>query len=397
MYFSKDWLPLVELSFRNFLAEAIEHLPLPTLLRFDSDRLQRSALQKQVERLQSETAGLRQQLAASSKDVSNQQDTQQSQQHQQSYQEPSTSRLKDPMQHCFRSGQDSKAAGPVVAPKHSLQSQNASGNACSTASAAETSDWVLADEQESSQSPTASESAAVGRNQYRSSHTEPTLSTSLASLAASVLADSKSEAPQQQTSVTGEPLSPGAGASSLHLHKSKRQLSSQAGSSEVIAEGVHVQSSRSGSGQGNLSIVKQQTAQDQPQPSEAGPSKDCQHQAQQGSEAVSLHRQTDNASELASDLNGANAEQLAGHDGGVTCCSFSPNGQNLATASIDGVVRISAPASLQVQPSLPVAAHHVPSCIRSPCTCICISTQQALVIRFWVIAPKARTCADACM
>ena len=46
----------------------------------------------------------------------------------------------------------------------------------------------------------------------------------------------------------------------------------------------------------------------------------------------------------------ADAEQLASHEQTATCCSFSPNGQNLATASADGVVRISAPASLQVLP-----------------------------------------------
>jgi WD40 repeat protein len=35
-----------------------------------------------------------------------------------------------------------------------------------------------------------------------------------------------------------------------------------------------------------------------------------------------------------------------GHDAEVTCCSFSPNGSNVATASDDGVVRVWAPASL---------------------------------------------------
>ena len=35
-----------------------------------------------------------------------------------------------------------------------------------------------------------------------------------------------------------------------------------------------------------------------------------------------------------------------GHDAEVTCCSFSPDGSNVATASDDGVVRVWAPASL---------------------------------------------------
>ena len=358
MYFSKEWLPLVELSFRNFLAEAIEHLPLPTLLRFDTDRLQRSALQKQVERLQTETAGLRQQLAQfhnSSSDPANQQDTQHIQQHQQSSHKPSASRSDNPVQHRFRSGPDSKAPAPPLASRQGLQSQNASSNAGNAASPAEHSERVFADGQENPQSPTANELAADDRNHYISSqadaHAKPRWSASLASLAASVLANAESGPPQQQAPAADASHSLDADTSSLHLHNTEPQLTSQAKSSEVVAEGADVQSAKPGSAQSTMFMAKQRTpARRQRQLNDAEANNDSQHQGPEESPAGILHRQTDNATELASSSqNEPTAEQLAGHDAGVTCCSFSPNGQNLATASADGVVRISAPASLQVQ------------------------------------------------
>lgn len=37
---------------------------------------------------------------------------------------------------------------------------------------------------------------------------------------------------------------------------------------------------------------------------------------------------------------------MQGHDAEVTCCSFSPDGRNAATAAADGVVRVWAPAEL---------------------------------------------------
>lgn len=52
VYFTTDWARMVEVSFRNFLSEALLHLPLPALLRFDDDKRQRMALQVQVSRLQ---------------------------------------------------------------------------------------------------------------------------------------------------------------------------------------------------------------------------------------------------------------------------------------------------------------------------------------------------------
>ncbi len=52
----------MEASFRNFLAEAIEQLPLPAVLRFDADRQQRLQLQEQCRSLQKQNAQLKQVL-----------------------------------------------------------------------------------------------------------------------------------------------------------------------------------------------------------------------------------------------------------------------------------------------------------------------------------------------
>lgn len=48
VYFSPEWLSLLEVSFRNFLAGVMRCLPLPAVLRFNTDRRLRLALQQQV-------------------------------------------------------------------------------------------------------------------------------------------------------------------------------------------------------------------------------------------------------------------------------------------------------------------------------------------------------------
>lgn len=50
----------MEASFRNFLAEAIEQLPLPAVLRFDADRQQRLELQEQCSSLRKQNVQLKQ-------------------------------------------------------------------------------------------------------------------------------------------------------------------------------------------------------------------------------------------------------------------------------------------------------------------------------------------------
>ena len=52
VFFTKEWANLLETSFRNFLAEVIQKLPLPAILCFNTDRVQRQGLQKKVDQLQ---------------------------------------------------------------------------------------------------------------------------------------------------------------------------------------------------------------------------------------------------------------------------------------------------------------------------------------------------------
>lgn len=49
----------MEASFRNFLAEVLQQLPLPAVLRFDSDRRMRLSMQQQCKQLQKENAELK--------------------------------------------------------------------------------------------------------------------------------------------------------------------------------------------------------------------------------------------------------------------------------------------------------------------------------------------------
>lgn len=48
VYFSSEWSALLEISFRNFLSGVMRCLPLPAVLRFNTDRRLRLALQQQV-------------------------------------------------------------------------------------------------------------------------------------------------------------------------------------------------------------------------------------------------------------------------------------------------------------------------------------------------------------
>lgn len=372
MYFSKDWLALVELSFRNFLAEAIQHLPLPTLLRFDTDRLQRSFLQKQFERLQTETADLKHQIAGFSKIntvASDQQGARERQQHQQTrthhLHNAVGSQFQGLMQPRISPAQEGKAAAPPTENKPDRQRQHTSSDASNVGLAAESSQSDLADGEENTQSSKLDELAAEGsldsgQHLHREGGTriKPRWSASLATLASNVLADSGTL--QQQASAADKTLN--LDASSLHSHNSDPQLLSQAGLSEVTTEGGHIDCAKSGAGQGNSAHSQQQTAAyPPPQLSGSETNKDSQHHAQQEAEAAIVQRQTDNVSDsVSSSQHDPAAERLASHDDSVTCCSFSPNGQNLATASTDGVVRISAPASLQVKPSFTAWKRCVP-------------------------------------
>ena len=381
MFFTKEWLTLVEASFRNFLAEAIQHLPPPALLRFDTDRLQRSALQKQVDSLQTENAGLRQQLAVCGSIESSQAPAaiaQHSKQHRsqdkraaipETAAEPAHSRAllqqqpPQPQQH-VRTLPGRKAAYTMPAGLTHEHSQSTDSDSVRQGPVSETSQWVLADGTEREPLPrlqgassdiSAQDVTAEDSQQALSLSNvdlQPAWSASLTSLDANLLAENSSGTLSQLGAAGDDTLSLDTEASSPRMIRQDPQRQ---------AEMPQIQS--------NVSSVKQL----------AGPASTMHHQRDTASESVqpATPTQQNGSTQLLSQhvannsrstggsgrdsrpaqrrvssgatlQSTASAEQLASHEQGITCCSFSPSGQNLATASSDGVVRILAPTTLQV-------------------------------------------------
>ena len=59
IYFTKPWKQLVEASFRNYMAEAVQQLPLPAILRFNADRKQRQVCTAERNQIMLGTASAR--------------------------------------------------------------------------------------------------------------------------------------------------------------------------------------------------------------------------------------------------------------------------------------------------------------------------------------------------
>ena len=59
-FFAGEWAQLVEASFRNLVAQAVQGLPLPALLRFDADRAARLALKERCAELEAQNARMAQ-------------------------------------------------------------------------------------------------------------------------------------------------------------------------------------------------------------------------------------------------------------------------------------------------------------------------------------------------
>ena len=368
---------MVESSFRNFLAEAIQHLPSPALLRFDTDRLQRSALQKQVDSLQTENAGLKQQLTASST-------TQDSQAaaapaHHNSQHRPQANRLvtskmattstrshaQQPQhQQLVRPASQQNAGGAAVAAFPHQHSQEAELDS-QHGPASETSQWVSADDPQQ-QPPSALQEAAsvqdaeMGNSQQALSLSgadlQPTWSASLSSMGAGVLAENDTGNPSQVDDGGDDTLSLNTEVSSPRMirqepesHAELSQMQTDATtdpSSQVQDQHILSNSSQQAATPIQQSGLSQQLYQPAAHNSRSSRNSDS------VSKSASQPQSTD-----ASLNSSTTAEQLAHHEQSITCCSFSPNGQNLATASSDGVVRISAPATLQVRTAHPKHAH----------------------------------------
>lgn len=59
-FFAAEWARRVEASFRNLVAEAVQGLPLPALLRYDADRCERQALRERCAELEAQNARMAQ-------------------------------------------------------------------------------------------------------------------------------------------------------------------------------------------------------------------------------------------------------------------------------------------------------------------------------------------------
>lgn len=341
MYFTKDWLGLVETSFRNLVSQGIQHLPLPGLLHFNTDRLERQALRKQVDELQHENNQLKQQMtssqttqpAASHNSMPRNTQSQQSQQasglKQHSQSQLSGSSKSQPAQHKSPKPVRAAVSGPKpistskrsqeaspAATAHSIQSEAAdSQQANSGALPSEHS--AVASEPQAALSQ-ALDNGPLSRQPHQgSSNSWP------ATMAVNGI-DNGQQSNLQYASTSrsclGSATSNGlADDSATGLTDSKAPPSRHASKHSVLSGEASPDDSPTGSSQSGI--------QKTPRPDSAV---------------------TGNGDNTDLDQLVTSQEQLMGHDQGVTCCSFSPNGQNLATASSDGVVRIWAPESIQV-------------------------------------------------
>lgn len=378
VFFSKEWLTLVESSFRNFLAEAIQHLPPPALLRFDTDRLQRSALQKQVDSLQTENAGLRQQLTASSTAQNSQAaaaPAHHNSQHRQQAKGSATSEVaatstrshaqhhrqlqqQPQQQQLVRVVPQQQAGGAAVAASPHQHSQEAELDS-QQGPASETSQWVLADgpQQEppsALQEAASFEDAETGDSQQAlslsSADLQPTWSASLSSMGAGVLAENSTGNPSQVNGGGDDTLSLDTETSSPRMIRQEAEPHAELSHTQLDAATDQLSSSQlqdqhlpSSSSQQPATPIQQSGLSEQLHQSAAHNNRSVRG-SDSAWESASLPRSSD-----ASMDSSTTAEQLASHEQSITFCSFSPNGQNLATASSDGVVRISAPTSLQVR------------------------------------------------
>jgi len=393
VFFTKEWLTLVEASFRNFLAEAIQHLPPPALLRFDTDRLQRSALQKQVDSLQTENAGLRQQLAVCGISESSQAPpaiAQHSKQHRsqdkraatpEAAAKPAHSRAAlqqqppQPQQHA-RTLLGHTAANTMPAGLPHEHGQSTDSDSVRQGPASKTSQWVLADGTEKQPLSTlqdapsdisAQDVPAEDSQQALSlsnADLQPTWSASLTSLDANLLAENSSGTLSQLGTAGDDTLSLDTEASSPRMIRQDPQRQAEKSQTQSNASSVQLLA-----GPASTMHHQHEAASESVQPAtpiqQNGSTQHLsQHVANNSRSTGGTERDSRPAQRQASSgaalKSSASAEQLASHEQGITCCSFSPSGQNLATASSDGVVRISAPTSLQVQLSSLISAANLP-------------------------------------
>ena len=368
---------LVETSFRNLVSQGIQHLPLPGLLHFNTDRLERQALRKQIEELQASIHELKQQPLSQTGNLSatppthpsnhQQQRQASSRSNLQHQQEPAASQERRQAQKDVPSRSNlthSKAAKPSSAalPPPKPISTAVKPHHATTPTEAVVMQWELPADQQAgaaaSPSSTTDQQATAHANIGRAPDAE---SSSQASASASVGSTADLTSRVADRTISGslqgsqaDTVTPYTEANGIHSsQQDERQAADRASEKPQLSAADTGSPSSIAAGAGSpgkpvsgrtsldqISLIKQEHLAD----TTTG-SLDTREQAATSTDAAGDAGGSDEAQ-----LNGlvTQEEQLLGHDHGISCCSFSPNGQNLATASTDGVVRIWAPESLQV-------------------------------------------------
>lgn len=394
VYFTKEWLALVETSFRNLVAQGIQHLPLPALLHFNTDRLERHALRKQVDELSSSIQQLRQQSASSTASAAvpsgtaQPTSTHQHQQQQQRQPKPEHGRQQ-------RQGEASQQVRPIQAQTAHSRLSQAKDKGPSSSSTAHAHPQKQAIAPVNAREVRPSNAAGVPSQDQDSAPVkapEPGPASTV-NIVQQELTDSvQSRQADAASSVPAHARNPG----TAGLRLAPRIVSSLASSTATLGTANHTSGDQAEDGSSvaatdtpapaGMSVtpadaegaVPQHTKLPKPSLQQQATSEQQQQQDQLSAAAAGLDAaatarsvstspvlshlvQPQSASRPSAEAavegsaNGDAAhelvsleERLVGHDSAITCCSFSPSGQNLATASTDGIVRIWAPETLQV-------------------------------------------------
>lgn len=370
---------LVETSFRNLVSQGIQHLPLPGLLHFNTDRLERQALRKQIEELQASIHELKQQSVSKTGNLSATPPAQPSNHQQQpqassrgnlpNQHEPAASQERRQAQKDIRSHSNltqSKAAKPSSAapPPPKPISTAIKPHHATKPTEAVVMQWELTHDRQagaaaslpSTTGQQATAHANIGRTPDAEASSQASANASLggtAELMSTVADTTISDHLQGSQADTGLPYTEANGIHSTP--QDERQAADTTGEKAQLpaAEAGSPISTAAAAAAGwpgkpvsghtsldHISLIKQE------------------HLADTTTGSLATREQAASSTDTAGDAGGSDEaqlnglvtqeEQLLGHDHCISCCSFSPNGQNLATASTDGVVRIWAPESLQV-------------------------------------------------
>ncbi|KAK9906425.1 hypothetical protein WJX75_001628 [Coccomyxa subellipsoidea] len=331
VYFTKEWAQLVETSFRNLLAEVIQKLPLPAVLRFDTDRRQRLSLQRQCRQLQKEKAQLEKML--------------QQRLHESPVAAVSESGRLSLVDHIL---DVDYAASTSTSPMPSTYTANAKGKRHEAGAGLQHTptqnggslrqqDSAAVSGQQNAASLAAlgwGENAAVNEG-YRQAGQNHRRDASFGEWAP----DRPVEESRPLISLEAQPEQ------LTEALSSDRASSNNESERSAVRRGALDYSGRSPlePSHGLVDPIDRRPGASTQPPADHIASES--RSTSTGDVSASLHRRFSSTDSGKGDLV-MQAEELAGHDAAVVAAAFSPGGQNMATADRDGVVRIWAPQSL---------------------------------------------------